>query len=165
MFYGFSSFQFRRKHGGSGSTVVGLAKNIQCQKLTIALVGRCVIPVLRNILFQKQLNRSPIVITTSQPCVHMHAGWKLLKGTPPVMCSCFSIQHSHVDWRNHFILQSREEKDWLFDLQTTRQTTVWCTKDLSIQEGGKVSDGESNIKVKNLTLDIPLRHWGKFLSR
>lgn len=73
-------------------------------------------PLLRRMLCKELHDRSPVNVTTSEPCIHMHPAWKLHKGALRVTGSRFGIQHFHVKWRDHLILQPREEKYRLFDL-------------------------------------------------
>lgn len=82
-----------------------------------------VFPFLRRMLFKKLHVCFPVNLTTWQPCIHMHPTWKLHKCALRVTGSCFCIQHFHVKWRDHLILQSREEKHWLFDLSLLQDIT------------------------------------------
>lgn len=87
------------------------------------------LPFLRCIFF-KELNVCfPVNVTTRQPCIHMHPTWKLHKGALRVTGSRFRIQHFHMKWRDHLILQSREKKHRLFDLSLSQnQFITGCYK-------------------------------------
>lgn len=73
-------------------------------------------PLLRRMFYKELHDRSPVDVTTSEPCIHMHPTWKLHKGALRVTGSRFGIQHFHVKWRDHLILQPGEEKYRLLDL-------------------------------------------------
>ena len=105
---------------------------------------------LRNILLKELLNCSPVVVTTSQPSIHMHAGRKFNKKTPPVMSSCFSIERLHLEWGNHLVLQARDEKDWLLNLQKmvsemAQLTNLWNQQGIKKCYCQEVLEGEKGV--------------------